>query len=69
MTPDAGVGRVLLFGIVFLPVYLMLAGWILGRPRELRLPLIGLGFLAGFTVLAWGGLALLAWGIDTAFFR
>jgi hypothetical protein len=50
-------GPVLLFGVVLSPVYLMLAGWILGRPREVRLPLIGLGFLAGFTVLAWGGMA------------
>lgn len=48
----------LLLGIVFAPFYVMLAGWFLGRPRELRLPLIGLGFLIGLTVLAWGGMAL-----------
>jgi hypothetical protein len=65
----AGAGRVLLFGVVFLPVYLMLAGWVFGRPRELRLPLIGVGFLAGFTALAWGSMALFAWGVDVAFFR
>lgn len=53
-------GLWLLFGIVLTPVYLMLAGWFLGSPRQLRLPLIGLGFLVGLTVLAWGGLALFA---------
>lgn len=65
---EAGVGRVLLFGIVFSPVYLMLAAWFLGRPRQLRLPLIGVGLLAGFTILAWGGLAAFAWMLDTVFF-
>jgi hypothetical protein len=52
------VGPLLLFGIVLAPVYLMLAGWFLGRPCEARLPLIGVGFLAGFTARAWGGMAL-----------
>lgn len=51
-------GLWLLVGIVFAPTYLMLAGWFLGRPRELRMPLIGLGFLIGLTTLAWGGMAL-----------
>ncbi|HEX6301753.1 MAG TPA: hypothetical protein VF148_14930 [Acidimicrobiia bacterium] len=53
-------GLWLLLGIVFAPVYLMLAGWFLGRPRQWRLPLIGLGFLIALTTLAWGGMALFA---------
>lgn len=62
------IGPVLIFGIILAPVYLMLAGWLFGRPRELRLPLIGIGFLAGFTVLAWGGMALFALLLELAFF-
>jgi len=61
-------GPVLMFAIVLSPVYLMLAGWIFGRPRELRLPLIGLGFLAGFTVLAWGGMAVFGLFVDLVYF-
>ena len=38
---EPAVGPLLLFGIVLAPVYLMLAGWFLGRPREVRLPLLG----------------------------
>lgn len=53
-------GLWLLFGVVLTPLYLMLAGWIFGRPRQLRLPLIGVGFLIGLTVVAWGGMALFA---------
>lgn len=53
-------GLWLLFGVVLAPFYLMLAGWFLGRPRQLRLPLIGVGFLIGLMALAWGGMALFA---------
>jgi hypothetical protein len=61
-------GLWLLFGLVFAPFYLTLAGWALGRPRELRLPLIGVGFLVGLTALAWGGLALVAYLLHLAFY-
>ena len=61
------IGPVLIFAVVLSPVYLMLAGWVLGRPRQLRLPLIGIGLLAGFTALAWGGMALLGLIIDVVF--
>ena len=61
-------GLWLLLGIVFSPFYLMLGGWLFGRPRELRLPLIGIGFLVGLTVVAWGGMALFAWFLNIAFY-
>lgn len=67
MTTSA-LGLWLLLGIVFAPFYLMLAGWFFGRPRELHLPLIGVGFLLGLTVFAWGGLATLALLLDIVFF-
>lgn len=57
-TPTYGLW--LLFGVVLTPLYLMLAGWIFGRPRQLRMPVIGVGFLVGLTVVAWGGMALFA---------
>lgn len=61
-------GTWLIFGVVFAPVYLMLAGWFFGRPREIRLPLIGLGLMIGLTALAWGGMAVFALLLDLMFF-
>lgn len=58
----------LLLGIVFAPFYLTLAGWFLGHPREMRLPLIGLGFLIGLMALAWGGMALFGVLIHLVFY-
>ena len=65
---ETAVGPVLIFGIVLAPVYLMLVGWFTSRPRELRLPLVGVGFLVGFTALAWGGMALLGVLLDLVYF-
>jgi hypothetical protein len=62
------IGLWLIFGVVLSPVYLMLIGWAFGRPRELRLPMIGLGFIAGFTALAWGGMAAFAYAVDVLYF-
>jgi hypothetical protein len=61
-------GPILIFGVILSPLYLMLAGWLFGRPRELRLPLIGIGFLVGFLALAWGGMAAFAWVLRLAYF-
>ncbi len=61
-------GLWLLLGVVLSPLYLMLAGWFFGRPRQLRLPFIGVGFIVGLTVLAWLGMALLALLLGVVFF-
>ena len=61
-------GEILILGIVFAPVYIMLLGWFLGGPRQIRLPLLGVGYLVGTTVAMWGGLALFALVLEVAFF-
>lgn len=61
-------GEIVILGVVFAPVYLMLLGWFLGRPRELRLPLIGVGYLVGITVAMWVGMALFAAALEVVFF-
>ncbi len=61
-------GEIVILGVVFAPVYLMLLGWFLGRPRELRLPLIGVGYLVGTTVAMWVGMALFAAALEVVFF-
>lgn len=58
----------LLFGIVLLPVYGMLLGWFLGKPRNLRLALTGVGYLVGITVAMWTGLALFVALLGVVFF-
>lgn len=61
-------GDVLILGIVFSPVYLMLVGWFLGHPRDLRLALVGVGYLTGITTAMWAGLWLFTLILEVAFF-
>jgi hypothetical protein len=61
-------GTILIFGVVLAPVYLMLVGWFVGRPREIRAPLLGVGILASVTVGLWAGLAAMGAVLGLLFF-
>jgi len=61
-------GTILIFGVVLLPVYIMLIGWFAGEPRELKTPLLGVGILASVTVGLWGGLAICGALLGLVFF-
>ncbi len=61
-------GEIVILGIVFAPVYIMLFGWFLGRPRSLRLPLMGVGYLVSITVGMWAGMALFAAALGVVFY-
>ena len=66
--PFVGPGTYLIFGIVLLPIYIMLTAWFLGRPREGKKGLLGVGYLAGMTVSLWGGLFVATMVIKFLFF-
>lgn len=38
-------GLYVVFGVIFVPLYLILLGWFLGKPRDHRTALIGVAFL------------------------
>lgn len=65
---ETGIGPLLMFGVVLSPIYVMLLGWFLDRPREVRPALIGVGFIVGFTVAAWAAAALFAFFLRVVFF-
>lgn len=66
--PFVGPGTYLIFGIVLLPIYLMLAGWFLGKRRDFSKGLLGVAYLASLTVALWGGLYVATVVIDVLFF-
>lgn len=54
------VGTWLIFGIVLLPIYMVMLAWFLGKPRKLRLSLLGVGYVVGLITLLWSGLAIMS---------
>ena len=63
------IGIWLLFGIILVPVYGMLLGWFLGKPRNFPMAFRGLAYLFGMIVLLWGGLFALSQVIRFVFFQ
>lgn len=53
------IGILVIFGIVLLPVYAMIAGWVLGKPRDFRTVGIGLasviGLIVAMVIAVWFG--------------
>ena len=66
--PFVGPGTYLIFGIVLVPVYLMVTAWFLGRPRLPRKALLGVGYLAGLVIALWGGMFVATMVIKYVFF-
>lgn len=66
--PFVGPGTYLIFGIVLLPIYLMVAAWFLGEPRDRTKGLLGVAYLAGLTTVLWGGLFVVTMVIEFVFF-
>ena len=63
------VGTWLIFGIILLPVYGMLLGWFLGKPRNFPMAFRGVAYLLGMIALLWGGLFALSMLIRFVFFQ
>lgn len=61
-------GTWLIFGIVFLPVYLAFLGWFLGEPRDVKTGVMGLGYFVGLILALWVPLYILTLIIGLVFF-
>ncbi|MEF8783216.1 MAG: hypothetical protein V5A39_07170 [Haloarculaceae archaeon] len=66
--PFVGPGTYVIFGIVLLPIYIMLVAWFLGEPRDTKSGLLGVIYLAGLTTSIWGGLFVVTMVIKFLFF-
>lgn len=57
--PTTSIGLFLIYGVVLLPVYVMLGGWLFGGNRDYRTVALALGYLVGFVVVIVVGLLAL----------
>ncbi len=64
----ADIGTFVIFGIILVPVYSLIAGWFAGEPRDTSVALLGIGYIATFIASLWGGLFVLSMIIWLLFF-
>jgi len=61
-------GTWLIFGVVLVPIYVMVAAWFLGEPRETKTGLLGVTYLVGITAQMWIGMFVLTVIIGVVFY-
>lgn len=67
-TGFANEGTYVIFAIILVPVYIMLAAWFLGEPRDTKTGLIGVSYLVGLTTTMWVGMFVLTVLIGVVFY-
>lgn len=58
------VGGYVIFGFIMLPVYLMVLGWLFGKPRDYRTVAITMGYVIALLLGLVIGLAALDTGLS-----
>lgn len=58
------VGLYVIFGIIMLPVYAMIVGWFVGKPRDFRTVGLTVGYIAVFVIGLVVSLAVLGAAIS-----
>ena len=67
-TGFANEGTYIIFAIILVPVYIMLAAWFLGEPRDTKSGLLGVSYLVGLTTSMWVGMFILTVLIGIVFY-
>lgn len=68
LTGFPNTGTWLIFGVVLLPVYVMVVAWFTGVPRETKTGLIGVTYLVGLVTSMWLGMLVLTVLLGIIFF-
>ncbi|WP_222919090.1 hypothetical protein [Natrinema sp. SYSU A 869] len=67
-TGFANEGTWIIFAVILVPVYIMLAAWFLGEPRDTKAGLTGVSYLVGLTTSMWVGMFVLTVLIGVVFY-
>ncbi|AFZ71526.1 hypothetical protein [Natronobacterium gregoryi] len=68
VTGFPNIGTYVIFGVVLVPVYVMIAAWFIGEPRNTKAGLMGLAYLVGITAAMWVPMLFLTAIIGIVFF-
>lgn len=58
------IGLYVIFGIVLLPVYIMIIGWLVGKPHRFKAIALTLGYMITFAMMIIIGMYLLGAGLS-----
>ena len=61
-------GTYIIFGIVLLPIYVMLIAWFAGEPRDTKTGLLGVTYLVGIATSMWVSMLIMTILIGIIFY-
>ncbi|MWV39671.1 hypothetical protein [Natrialba sp. INN-245] len=61
-------GSWLIFGVVLVPIYVMVIAWFVGTPRDTKTGLLGVTYLVGLTTTMWVSMLVMTLVIGLVFF-
>ncbi|QZA87918.1 hypothetical protein K0C01_08925 [Salinarchaeum sp. IM2453] len=64
-----GTGTWLVFLVILVPVYVMIAAWFVGKPGDIRQSLLGVGYIVGITAAIWLGLFVVSVIVGVLFYE
>lgn len=68
LTGFPNIGTWLIFAVILVPVYVMIAAWFLGQPKDTKTGLMGVSYLVGITAQMWIGMFILTMIIAVVFY-
>ena len=68
VTGFPGVGSWLIFGVVLMPIWVMIIAWFSGSPGDTKTGLLGVTYLVGITTGMWVGMFVLTLIIGVVFY-
>ncbi|MDQ2048923.1 hypothetical protein RBH26_00325 [Natronolimnohabitans sp. A-GB9] len=68
VTGFPNIGTYLIFGVILVPVYVMVIAWFVGEPRDAKSGLLGVSYLVGIAAQMWIGMFILTLIIGVIFF-
>ena len=68
LTGFPNIGTYLIFGVILVPVYVMVIAWFAGEPRDTKTGVMGVAYLVGITAAMWVPMFFLTVLIGIIFF-
>ncbi|GEM_PF-490127 len=68
VTGFPNIGTYIIFGVVLVPIYVMIAAWFIGEPKDTKTGLMGVTYLVGITAQMWIGMFVLTMIIAVVFY-
>ncbi|MHC3438382.1 hypothetical protein ACYJ1Y_09845 [Natrialbaceae archaeon A-gly3] len=63
-----GPGTWVIFGVVLMPIYVMILAWFLGKPSNPKTAVMGVVYLVGIATILWVGMLIQTLLIGVTFF-